>query len=148
MEQYIQSKSQWENWLTEKFYYALGISKLIDVDKCLPNDPGNNHYDIYFTIGTVINNTSQEFHFVNTATLENDQFIIDEGNVRGTLDVTIDEEQELVRITGNDLEFAFTGNELHEIVGELAVPGDYESYYLYFDVDATKPLEAEFLELD
>lgn len=85
---------------------------------------------------------------MNTATLENDQFIIEEGNVRGTLDVTIDEEQELVRITGNDLEFAFTGNELHEIVGELAVPGDYESYYLYFDVDATKPLEAEFLELD
>ena len=142
------SKSQWENWLTEKFYYALGISKFIDVDKCLPNDPGNNYYDIYFTIGTVINNTSQEFHFVNTATLENDQFIIYEGNVRGTLDVTIDEEQELARITGNDLEFAFTGNELNEIVGELAMPVDYEAYYLYFDVDATKPLEAGFLELD
>ena len=142
------SKSQWETWLTDKFYYELGISKFIDVDKCLPNDPGNNYYDIYFTIGTVINNTSQEFHFVNTATLENDQFIIYEGNVRGTLDVTIDEEQELARITGNDLEFAFTGNELNEIVGELAMPVDYEAYYLYFDVDATKPLEAEFLELD
>ncbi|HHU54168.1 MAG TPA: hypothetical protein GXZ43_08905 [Clostridiaceae bacterium] len=141
-------KDNWESWLTERFNEELSISGKINVEKVLPNDPGDNEYDMYFTVVSVINNIAKSFPCQNYAKLEDDQFKIYEGMVKGTLDVTIDEEEEIIRITGNNLEFAFTGEELNAIVGELAMPVNYEAYYLYFDVDATKPLEAGFETYD